>query len=194
VRYIAPVDAYLSRKVLYFAPLMQDQRTEQLARLWTEAQPMVAAYILSLIPDFHRAEDVLQQVAVVLVRRFDEYEPGRPFLPWALGIARNASFDCRREMAKVRSPLLNDELIESVREVFEEESDASICIRQALRTCLQGLRERMLEVLQLRYAEDLKPQDVAKRLGITSGSVRVILHRARQGLRACIERSTRASL
>jgi RNA polymerase sigma-70 factor, ECF subfamily len=171
---------------------MQDQRTEQLARLWTEAQPMVAAYILSLVPDFHRAEDVLQQVAVVLVRRFEEYEPGRPFLPWALGIARNVSFECRREMAKVKMPLLDDELIDSVQSVFEEESEASACIRQALRTCIRKLRERMLEVLRLRYAEDMKPQDVAKRLGITSGAVRVMLHRSREGLRTCIERSIRA--
>lgn len=152
---------------------------------------MVAAYILSLIPDFHRAEDVLQQVAVVLVRRFHEYEAGRPFLPWALGIARNVSFEGRREMAKSRLPLLDDDLIESVQEMFEEESEASLCIRQALRTCLQGLRERTLEVLRLRYAEDLMPQDVAKRLGVTAGAVRVMLHRSREGLRACIERSMR---
>lgn len=150
---------------------------------------LIAAYILSLVPDFHRAEDVLQQVAVVLVRRFEEYEPGRPFLPWALGIARNVSFECRREMAKVKMPLLDDELIDSVQAVFEEETEMSASIRQALSKCLKKQRVRMLEVLRLRYADDLKPQEVAKRLGVTSGAVRVMLHRSREALRVCIERS-----
>ncbi len=49
---------------------------------------MVAAFVLSIIPDFHQAEDVLQQVAVVLVREFGQFDTSRPFLPWALGIAR----------------------------------------------------------------------------------------------------------
>jgi hypothetical protein len=43
--------------------------------LWTKAQPFVAAHIGFLVPDFHRAEDVLQQVAVILVRKFDQYDP-----------------------------------------------------------------------------------------------------------------------
>ena len=52
---------------------------------------MVAAFVLSIIPDFHQAEDVLQQVAVVLVREFGQFDTSRPFLPWALGIAQLGS-------------------------------------------------------------------------------------------------------
>jgi RNA polymerase sigma-70 factor (ECF subfamily) len=96
-------------------------------------------------------------------------------------------------MAKSKSPVLDDELIDLVQSTFEEETEASASIRQALRRCLQKQRARILELLRLRYAEDLKPQDVAKRLGVTSGAVRVMLHRAREGLRTCIERSTGAT-
>lgn len=167
----------------------QTQKTEELARLWTEAQPMVASYILSLVPDFHKAEDVLQQVAVVLVRRFEEYDTGRPFLPWALGIARNVSMEARRELAKSRSQLLDDGLVETVQAAFEDEAEFASSVRSALKNCLRKQRVRILEVLRLRYAEDLKPQDVAKRLGVTSGAVRVMLFRAREELRGCIERS-----
>ncbi len=61
---------------------MQQEQTEQLARLWTESQSVVASYVLSLVRDFHCAEDILQQVAVVLVREFEKYDRSRPFLPW----------------------------------------------------------------------------------------------------------------
>jgi RNA polymerase sigma-70 factor, ECF subfamily len=68
---------------------MDQKASEQLARLWTESQPVVASYILSIIPNFHQAEDVLQQVAAALVGEFQRFDPSKPFLPWVLGIARN---------------------------------------------------------------------------------------------------------
>lgn len=173
--------------------IMQTTNAEQLARLWTESQPMVAAYILSLVSDFHQAEDVLQQVAVVVVRRFHEYDSGRPFLPWVLGVARNVSLEARREKARTRMSLLDDDLISQVQAEFEANSQVSTAIHHALRRCLQGQKGRMREILHLRYSHDLKPQGIAKRMGITSGAVRVILHRARETLRLCIERSLQSS-
>lgn len=75
---------------------------EELAMHWTKAQPFVAAYITSLLRDFHRAEDVLQQVAVILVRKFGEYDSQQPFLPWALGIARLETLKEQRREARDR--------------------------------------------------------------------------------------------
>ena len=65
---------------------MSTGNSELLARFWTQHQPTVGAYVLAMIPNFHQSEDVLQQVAVVLVREFDKYDTSRPFLPWALGL------------------------------------------------------------------------------------------------------------
>jgi RNA polymerase sigma-70 factor (ECF subfamily) len=172
---------------------MQQERTEQLARLWTESQPVVASYILSLVRDFHAAEDILQQVAVVLVREFEKYDPARPFLPWALGIAKNVALKSRREMSKDVSLLLDTELLDQIQVGFEENLGAWTALRQALQTCLQKQHERMREVLRWRYAFDLKPQEVAARMGITSGAVRVMLHRARMALRECIQHRLRAA-
>lgn len=57
------------------------EQSEQLAARWTQAQPVVAAYIRTLLPDFHQAEEVLQRVAVVLVRKFEAYDASKPFVP-----------------------------------------------------------------------------------------------------------------
>ena len=48
---------------------------EQFTRRWTEAQPIVAGYINAVVPDFQEAEDLLQDVAVILLRKFTEYDP-----------------------------------------------------------------------------------------------------------------------
>jgi RNA polymerase sigma-70 factor (ECF subfamily) len=171
-------------------PAMQQQNTEQLARLWTESQPVVASYIISLVPNFHQAEDVLQQVAVVLVREFEKYDPDRPFLPWAMGIAKNVALKSRRQAAVESLPLIDAELVERVQAAFEEHAENWAPFRRALRECLQHQKARMRDVLQLRYAHDMKPQAVARQMGITSGAVRVLLHRAREALRECIQRKT----
>jgi|SRR5688572_11777929 len=74
---------------------------EQFTRLWTEAQPLIAGYINSFEPEFDRAEDLLQDVAVILLRKFPEYDPQRPFVAWAIGIARDLKTLSKKAVAAV---------------------------------------------------------------------------------------------
>ncbi len=69
------------------AVVMEPHQTEQFAALWTAAQATVSAFIRTLIPDLHQADEVIQRVAVALVRKFDRYDPTRPFVAWAIGVA-----------------------------------------------------------------------------------------------------------
>jgi RNA polymerase sigma-70 factor (ECF subfamily) len=169
---------------------MDQQASESLARLWTESQSVVAAYLFSLLPDFHQAEDALQQVAVALVREFDKYDSTRPFLPWALGVARNVALKSRREAARKAEHPLGETLLAQIQAAFAQDADLWGSIRKALRECLSKQPAKVLELLRWRYAHDLKPGDVAAEMGLTAGSVRVMLHRAREVLRRCIKRHT----
>src|SRR3954469_211385 len=145
---------------------MTQQTSEQLARLWTESQPIVAAFILSAVPDFHQAEDVLQQVAVVLVREFEKFDTSRPFLPWALGIARNLALKSRRDMARRSKHLLDEGVLDVIQTAFHESEESLVAIRKLLRNCLRKQPQKVLELLQWRYAHDLKPQEAAAQMGI----------------------------
>src|SRR5687768_5493951 len=53
---------------------MQPHQAEQFAALWTAAQPTIAGFIRTLIPDYLQADEVLQRVAVTLVRKFAQYD------------------------------------------------------------------------------------------------------------------------
>jgi RNA polymerase sigma-70 factor, ECF subfamily len=169
---------------------MDQHDSEQLARLWTESQPVVGAYILSLLPDFHQAEDVLQQTAVLLVREFEKYDQARPFLPWAMGVARNLALKSRRDVVRRGEHLLGQQLIDQVEAAFIEHVDTWASVRKVLRGCLHRQPEKVLELLRWRYAYDLRPADVAVKMGVTSATVRVMLHRAREVLRRCIKRNS----
>jgi RNA polymerase sigma-70 factor len=173
---------------------MHQNSSEQLARLWTESQPVVSAYVLSIVPNFHQAEDVIQQVAVVLVREFENFDSSKPFLPWALGIARNTALKSRRDVGRQCKHVFSDALIEKIESAFQEPDDALFAMRKLLRYCLSKQPQKVLELLQWRYAHDLKPNEVAPRMGLTSGAVRAMLHRSREALRKCIRRSAQGAL
>ena len=166
---------------------MDMESHEQFTRLWTQVQAPVAAFLGAVVPDLREAEDLLQEVAVILLRKFGEYDPARPFLPWAMGVARLEALSARRDRA--RHPLVRrPDLLEAVQEAAEEAAPEMQQRTRALRDCIRRLKARPLRLVQLRYEEDLKPQEIASRLGVQPGAVRTGLSRVRDVLQACIGR------
>jgi RNA polymerase sigma-70 factor, ECF subfamily len=161
---------------------------EQFTRLWTEAHPVVAACLQVAVPDFHQAEDLLQEVAVVLLRKFPEYDQTRPFVGWALGVARFEVLNARREYARSRL-FYEPEALQRLGEVCEELAPELEVRARALRECMEKVEGRARELLRLRYEEALKPNAIAVQLGLAVVAVRVMLSRTRASLRQCIERT-----
>jgi len=55
----------------------------------SESRPAVSAFVASVVRDFRDRDDVLQDFAVAVVESFESYDPDRPFVAWAMGVARN---------------------------------------------------------------------------------------------------------
>src|ERR1700759_5556565 len=73
------------------------QSIQDLAREWTAAQPGVAIFISSLIPDLHDAQDVLQDVAAtVFASACEKTAPPHSLRPGAIGFARHKALDFYR--------------------------------------------------------------------------------------------------
>ena len=165
---------------------------ERFTRCWTRAQPVVAGYINSLVPDFHEAEDLLQNVAVVLLRKFAQYDPSKPFVAWAIGVARNEIMVMKRRHA--RSPLCyRSEIMDAVADAYAELAPELEKRAGALRRCMERIRGRAWEMIRLMYGEALKPRQIAGRLGLSSGAVRTALSRARAELQKCTDRQLSAT-
>ena len=160
---------------------------EQFTRLWTDAQPIVAGYLNAVVPDFQEAEDLLQEVAVILLRKFADYDAARPFVPWAIGVAKREVLMARRRHARNRLCYQTD-LLDRISEAYEELAPELEDRSRALRECLRAIKGRASELLRLRYEESLKPNTIAARLGLAVVAVRVMLSRTRAALRECIER------
>jgi RNA polymerase sigma-70 factor (ECF subfamily) len=58
---------------------------------------------------------------------------------------------------------------------------------RVLRECLGKLPARMAAAFTLRTMDDCEPEEVCRQLGISSGNLWVLLHRARLGLVRCLQ-------
>lgn len=164
-----------------------DAQTRQAAKLWTLAQPVVSAFVTSVVRDFAARDDILQEVAVAVIESFDRYDPDRPFVEWALGIARNHVRLYLRRLRRDRL-VFDDELIVSLASAFEETAVEQMPLLDFLEECLAQLEGRARELCNLRYVQDLKPAAIAEIVGMTANSVAKALQRIRDQLRDCIER------
>ena len=160
--------------------------SHQFVALWSRVQPAVAGYISSLIPNFHEAEDVLQQVAVAALENFERYDPQLPFTAWAIGIARNKVLHHWRQ--SVRGRRFHERLVERITETYLQLADELDGEREALRECLRLVKGHARRALMMRYADNLMPAAIGEQLNVSPGAVRVLLHRTRAELNKCIRR------
>ncbi|TWT42431.1 RNA polymerase sigma factor SigM [Thalassoglobus neptunius] len=165
----------------------EKQKREEFTHCWLEAEPSVSAYVFASVTGFHDAEDVVQRIAQELARRFDEYDSSRPFLGWALWIAKSRVIDFYR--ARDRTPVVfSDELLGQLADTIAKQADRRSHRREALEACLDELPPRSRRLIDLRYVEELSATEMALETDTTSGSVRVLLSRVRTVLASCIER------
>ena len=160
--------------------------SERLARLWMEVQPSVLSFICASIPRFYDAEDVLQEVAVEVAKNFSQDDPERPFVAWAIGIAKFkiAAFYRRNQS----DAMLWDALaLEGIAQAHVHQQDSLAQVREAMDACLRALPQKSQSLLRMRYVEELRSPEIARRIHSTHASVRVTLNRIRNRLLKCIE-------
>ncbi len=167
--------------------LDENERRQEFTHCWLAAEPSVSAYVFAAISGFHDAEDLVQQIAQEAARRFEQYDSTRPFLGWVLWIAKSRVIDfyrCRKRDHLVFS----GELLESLGQAIAERAPERSHRREALEHCLEGLPEQSRRLLDLRYVAELPSADIAETVGLTVGSVRVLLVRVRNVLADCVQR------
>jgi RNA polymerase sigma-70 factor (ECF subfamily) len=170
-------------------PPQKRNDVRRMAELWPASQPVITAFILGHVRDFHDAEDLLQETAVTVADKFEEYDPARPFVPWVLGIARLKILAYYRKSQRF-STLVADDVLARTAKAFSERTDMLESLRRALDHCLKKLPERARRLLELRHVREMKPRDIARYLGHSPAATRAALYRVRLALARCIDQVT----
>ena len=145
---------------------------EALARLYDRFQPVVYGIALAKLPP-HAAEDVVHDVFVSVIGKLSTLRDAQAFPAWLATLARRRVLDHARRLPP-STDHAPDEVPASSRPTLEAER---------LLRVVQSLPEAYAETLCMRLVEGLTGPEIAKRTGLTEGSVRVNLHRGMKLLR-----------
>jgi RNA polymerase sigma-70 factor (ECF subfamily) len=157
-------------------------------RLLLQHQNDLLRYILPLVGCLDDAQDVLQETATDLWRKFDQYDPRQPFLPWAKRFARNEVLMHHRK--RRRYTFLTEELIETLVERQSEYEPQAQRRRSALWDCLDKLPEADRLLLDQRYAAaGTTIRQLAAETGETANMLYEALARIRRQLLDCVDRA-----
>jgi len=167
--------------------MTDNQHIKRMTTDWTRAEPSVGRFVRSFIRDSTEAEDVLQEVALVIVDRYSSYDSTQPFIGWALGISRRVVWTHLRNKYRDRDQVLQD-AIDHVSSAFERLDPRVQDMKEALIHCLEKVSGGGRRALLLRYEEGLELKQIACRLGKSASAVSVLLYRVRSALRECIDR------
>ncbi len=163
-----------------------DERTKQVTRLWTRAQPKVSAFVTSVVRDFRDRDDLLQDIAVAVFESFDAYDAERPFNQWALGVARNQFRTYLRKRQRDLT-VFDPDTVKALESAFAELPKTEARELDFLKDCLEQLDPKGRRLCELRYQEDLKPAAISEALKLPGTAIRKALQRIREQLRSCIE-------
>jgi RNA polymerase sigma-70 factor (ECF subfamily) len=155
------------------------------AQLWQRYAPTAHAVILSVL-SAGPAEDLLQDVAAAALAALPTLRNDDGFPAWLCAIARNRARNARSALRRAPAAEDMDTLPAPASSVDEIEADE---ILAAIRALPEAYRESLL----LRLTAGLSGPEIAERLAMTPGSVRVNLCRGIKLLRARLAGSYEAN-
>jgi RNA polymerase sigma-70 factor (ECF subfamily) len=167
-------------------PPSSDEAYESFLTLFAHHENDLRTFIRSLLPTWHDADEVLQNSALVIWRKFDEFDPATAFMKWACVIARFEALAYRRKMARDRL-VFREDILELMADEGAGEVDTRQAEYEALESCLAAMPEKQRTLLTLAYTPGVKVKELAEQAGSTSAAFYMRLNRLRKDLMHCIE-------
>lgn len=163
------------------------EQHDHFLRLFIGQEESLQVFLRSLLFTHDEAREVMQEVAVVLWRKFDPSMDEGAFTRWAFGVARMEALAFRRDRARDRH-CFGDEVFELLAQTVVEQAEDMEAERRALDRCLQKLPEDQRKLVQAAYAPGVRMDELARQLGRTAMALYKTLHRIRLSLMDCTRR------
>lgn len=158
--------------------------------------------------DEAQAEDVVQEALVAALDNTKEFAGRSAVKTWIFAILKNKIVDLIRQQARTTNVSAISAEEDSLDQAFEslfktnahwmpdarpsnwgdpEESLRQQRFWEVFDACLKHLPENTARVFMMREFLEFETNEVCRELSLTTSNCNVILHRARNGLRRCLE-------
>jgi RNA polymerase sigma-70 factor (ECF subfamily) len=167
---------------------------EEFVRLLGLSQGRVFSFVITLLPDWTEAEEILARTSVVLWKKLDEFAPASQhcnddFVRWACGIAYRQTLAYLRERRRNHLTLSLDVLDQIVQDRLDQDQLLEQR-RRALRGCMEKLADSDRQIIDAYYCSTKKTAaEVGCELGRPTNTILKALIRIRRVLHRCIDRS-----
>lgn len=147
--------------------------------------PRVVAAVGLMTGDREHAEDAVQDALARLLAD-PPTEPLRSVAAWVTVAARNGAHSRRRRVGAEQRALTRLSSRAEHRHVTAEASEATVGQHDDLMAAIGGLADQQRQMCVMHYYLDLAVADIAAALGVSAGTVKTQLHRARRTLAASL--------
>jgi RNA polymerase sigma-70 factor (ECF subfamily) len=153
-------------------------------------------FILRFVGHRQRAEDVLQETWLKVVRNSSEWQPKAKFTTWVYTIARNLCVDSARKESfrkadSLDAPASNEEsdgrsmgdLVADDKGPTPDRAAHNVRIRPMIEKALESLPTEQREVFLLREYQGIGFKEIAEVTGVNENTVKSRMRYALEGLR-----------
>lgn len=143
---------------------------------------------VGILGDASAAEDILQDAAVVALRKLDQFQAGTSFRAWAGTIVRNVALNALRSDRRRRNTVADWSdcaglMTSTTPDECSVERLRESIVDSRIGAALLGMGDVARACLLLRTVGDLQYSEIAHLLGIPEGTAMSHVHRARTYLR-----------
>lgn len=143
---------------------------------------------LTIMGNRDDADDVMQEVCIILWQKFDEFEEGTNFKKWAYTVTFNVAKAFARKRRRRRGFRLNDDALMKVAQVKSSGSELFELQRELLRECLDKLPENDRTFLSGCYRNSASLINYAREVRMPVETIYTKLKRLRRRLAECVTR------
>jgi RNA polymerase sigma-70 factor (ECF subfamily) len=153
-------------------------------------QRMIQAFAYAILRDFHHAEDVYQEVAIVVVNQWQSMPRDQGLRPWLREVTRRKALEARRSSGRI-GPVLPEEVLEQVGAHLGTggQPGGRRDLRDVMADCLGRLGAVARRIVLARYGGERSCEEIAAEAARSVQGVYAILKRARLALAECVDRA-----
>ena len=160
---------------------------EMLESIYRQHYKNIYNYIGFRINNHFDAEELASLVFEKAMVSWQRYNDALPVEAWLIGIAKNTVTDYLR--AKKRKHFVTLDSIIGLASFSRQPQEVVVKNEEnkALLTAMSKLKEQERQILSMKFATNLKHDEIAVVMGISASNVGVIVHRALKRLRKLLE-------
>ncbi len=167
------------------------KQNEEFVRLYAKHESRLRRYVCALVPVMADVDDILQETAIALMRKFEQYDSKQPFFNWACRFALYEVLQ-HRKRAKTRGRYFSDEVVEAIAAEYQQHQQLSEQRKMALAGCLGKLKDQDRRLVELRYFSEETVESLAQKIGEPVAKLYRSLARIRYSLAVCVRKSLSA--